>query len=777
MAEFIPSEEQQAIFDAVIKTMDNIAIRALAGTGKTTTLVELARRIPKQGSRIFCAFNKEIVRELSSRLDGTGMTAQTFHSLGFGALKKHLGVKEMRVEPNKYRQLVYDWIDSGDPLRLDNNFGLEENSGGRELAVRVNNAIVETAQRINDPDVSEADLRRGAINLVVGLSNFARLKLADWHNEEELYEIAAHYDFSADVEYQQSIIAPCIAYVPMLLGIAEKMVREQAIIDFTDMIYWAVKWNVNMYQFDWVFVDESQDLSPMQRRMIEKIVRKRIVLVGDPYQAIYEFAGADSDSFDLSVATFQAKVLPLTVTRRCAQIVTQHAANLVSDFRCPPEKPRGKIVWIEEDQLAKVMKPGDMGLCRLKAPLIGAALDLIAAGVPATILGNDIGKALIAVIEKLQKIKGYTFASILSVLQGYEDRQVAKALAKRDEAKAEGMRDTCNAVRLLIEVLDAHSDEDLVNRISRLFADTSPGGCVTFATIHKCKGLEADRIFILNPGKLPLSFPGMRLESRQQETNLDYVARTRAKTTLVYLVNKDYRDKKPKPAYVQDTFEDLTWETQRLPEPEIIISKPEVLALPAGSSTLHKLASPIIPFGAFLGVDEPPMAPMINSRGIDIETGVITTFSEAIVKAEPTPLWVMDDKGVMHPGNGLHKTAPVLAVIEDGQGTLWQADSAPVEVDPLQALKQDTAALDAELADAAEKPEPPPFAQLPPLKPVKDIVALRENLIAKLEPLDVRSIEILIDALQIIKTRKQGVATPVLVEAETTQPLIGNGLA
>ena len=96
MSQFIPSPEQQAIFDAVLKTSDNIAIAALAGTGKTTSLVELSRRLPAGGSRIFCAFNKDIVKELESRLNGTGVTTRTFHSIGLGALKKHLNVQELK---------------------------------------------------------------------------------------------------------------------------------------------------------------------------------------------------------------------------------------------------------------------------------------------------------------------------------------------------------------------------------------------------------------------------------------------------------------------------------------------------------------------------------------------------------------------------------------------------------------------------------------------------------------------------------------------------------
>ncbi|HRF95705.1 MAG TPA: UvrD-helicase domain-containing protein, partial [Aggregatilineales bacterium] len=65
---------------------------------------------------------------------------------------------------------------------------------------------------------------------------------------------------------------------------------RKLVIDFTDMIYWAVKWNLRIYPYKWVLVDEAQDFNPLQREMIAKIIDPkggRIILVGDINQAIY----------------------------------------------------------------------------------------------------------------------------------------------------------------------------------------------------------------------------------------------------------------------------------------------------------------------------------------------------------------------------------------------------------------------------------------------------------------------------------------------------------
>lgn len=555
---FIPSPEQQSIFDAVLNTRDNIAISALAGTGKTTTLVELSRLLPPQGSKIFCAFNKDIVSELEHRLRGTNMQAKTFHSIGFSALKKYLNSNQMAPDGSKYRNIVQSWAD-----------------GSEQLAFLIAEATAHA------PQDEREDLRkqyfRATVSMAVDLLSLLRYKLAEWDDTTALAFILDTYDLADEINYNEDIIALIIATVPDWMRAAEKATRDLS-IDFTDMIYWPVRWNVSLYQYTWVFVDEAQDLSPMQREMIRRIIWEkggRIVLVGDKNQAIYAFAGADSNSFDLSVSMFKACVMPLTVTRRCAAIITQHAAGLVPAFRCPEDKPRGKVVYIDE-AVYGCLQSGDLVVSRIKAPLVDLVLKLLGDGKAATILGADIGKSLIALLEKLSKRKGYTFARLGDILDQYEEERVNYYMNRNDEQKAEALRDSCAALRVILQrAMDdgRASDLDAINAyISSLFSDDKKGSVITLSTIHKSKGLEAERVFILRPDRLPLLFGGQSAETVQQEYNLDYVARTRAKSVLVYFTNPAWSKNNSVPAYGQTSFEDMSLPALPLPAPEIIIS-------------------------------------------------------------------------------------------------------------------------------------------------------------------------------------------------------------
>lgn len=331
-----------------------------------------------------------------------------------------------------------------------------------------------------------------------------------------------------------------------------------------------------------ILVHNCQDLNPMQREMVARVVKKdggRIVLVGDPHQAIYEFAGADGDSFALSVNRFNAKVLPLTLTRRCAKLITRHAAQVVPAFRCPDEKPEGSVIWIEEDKFLDRVAADDMVLCRMRAPLVKGCLQLLALGRPAMIQGADIGKALIGVLNKLEKHKLYKvhgFDGITEVINAYRDEQVSRAYGRDDEELAARIADECEAISELIKLTNPSSMQAMRVKLDSLFSSSSTEGKVVFTTVHKAKGLEAKRVFIIAPKRLPLIFgkrkdgkpSKQRPESIAQEHNLDYVARTRAIETLVYVVNKAYREKTIREPYIMD-------EGSTLPAPAMADNAPD----------------------------------------------------------------------------------------------------------------------------------------------------------------------------------------------------------
>src|SRR5215831_18300682 len=82
------SPEQELIFNWFeTPTGRHLVVRARAGCGKTTTIVEGANRAPER-SILLAAFNKRIVQELSARVTNPNVTVQTLHSIGYAAVRR-----------------------------------------------------------------------------------------------------------------------------------------------------------------------------------------------------------------------------------------------------------------------------------------------------------------------------------------------------------------------------------------------------------------------------------------------------------------------------------------------------------------------------------------------------------------------------------------------------------------------------------------------------------------------------------------------------------------
>src|SRR5881296_1989666 len=101
----IPSPYQEAIYDWIEQGSGNALVDAVAGAGKTSTLIEGAKRLHTTNA-CFVAFNKVIADEIASRLQviGSLMQASTIHSLG----KRCLG--KVRIESNKYLKLCRKYL-------------------------------------------------------------------------------------------------------------------------------------------------------------------------------------------------------------------------------------------------------------------------------------------------------------------------------------------------------------------------------------------------------------------------------------------------------------------------------------------------------------------------------------------------------------------------------------------------------------------------------------------------------------------------------------------
>ncbi len=96
-------DKQQAVFAAVASGEGHLMIDAVAGSGKTTTILEALKHVPVGKTCLFVAFNKSIATELARRAP-PGVTVSTLHSLGLRACTRSLS--RPRVEGDKAKDIA-----------------------------------------------------------------------------------------------------------------------------------------------------------------------------------------------------------------------------------------------------------------------------------------------------------------------------------------------------------------------------------------------------------------------------------------------------------------------------------------------------------------------------------------------------------------------------------------------------------------------------------------------------------------------------------------------
>ena len=287
-------------------------------------------------------------------------------------------------------------------------------------------------------------------------------------------------------------------------------------------------------QFDLVFIDEAQDLSPIQHKMLQRVVSPsgRLIAVGDPHQGIYGFRGAAANSMDLLGKIFSTTNLPLSISYRCPQTVVAEAKKIVPFIEASPLAPKGSVNSLGAWSINDLISPCTV-ICRNNAPLMDLAYKFLSAGKGVAFLGRDIGAGLSKLIEKISK-DPLPIDTFLKKLGFWEASEVS-----RKPNKEGVIRDKANCLRSLSKL--AKDTKTLSNIVGDLFRrDSAP---VILTSIHKAKGLEWSRVYLLDEWRIPSKY-AQREWQIAQEMNCLYVAITRSQSELIYIDSRKMIDKK-----------------------------------------------------------------------------------------------------------------------------------------------------------------------------------------------------------------------------------------
>jgi DNA helicase-2/ATP-dependent DNA helicase PcrA len=523
-------DEQRAV---ALATRGPVCVIAGAGTGKTRAITHRIAYAAAIGAmdpqRILAiTFTARAAGEMRTRLRSLGVPTVAARTIHAAALK----------------QLLFFWPSvfggrTPDLLTSKTGFlGEAINRAGLQGTININSrdTLRDIANEIEWAKVSQI----GPTDYLAELDNRAAKPRV---NAEQVAQVYTAYESIKRQELAMDFEDVLLLTTAMLEE--EREVRERV-----------------QDQYRYFTVDEYQDISPLQQRLINAWLgnRQEICVVGDPAQTIYSFAGATSSFLTSFTSRFpDAEVIRLTSGYRSTPEITFAANSLLRSATM------GQELNAQNDHGDK---PEVLAYNDESAEIAGIVADmtaLLSSGVPAQEIAvlartnsqlNSLERAMngaklpyqVRSTERFfdrpdvkEFLKGVRTASVIptegigwldelrTLAQPFLTGQSIDGIAGLLHLARELDEDTNFSPKTLRSYL-----REVEDRVQQNNPPTMP--VITLATLHAAKGLEWERVFLMgaNVGLLPLETNGFTLDARmiEEERRLFYVGMTRAKREL-----------------------------------------------------------------------------------------------------------------------------------------------------------------------------------------------------------------------------------------------------
>ena len=525
---------------------DNIIVKALAGTGKSTLICLLTEET--NTSDIYVAFNSSIAEEFSRKINNPKTKVKTLHSLGLAIMNSNLSESSSKGGIGSRNT-------SSSGATLD-NFKIHK---------IIDELIYETFGKYD-----KFEHKIFIKDNYVQLYNLCRLTCTNMSSESEVEKLVEDYNLFVDYsgnDFSSPLVSTMVTWLEQ---IDEKSIEEfktSRVIDFTDMLYITYKklssgeWKVPYYNYYTnIYTDEAQDLSTIQLLMLKFIKRKggRYIFVLDENQAIYSFAGGNAKSCALIPKLYAPiKEFDLPINYRCP---TSHLAKVNRDFGIPiqprPDAPVGSIKTIDKEEIKKYVHAGDLVISRKNKWLSDVILDLAIHGIPIYMEDKEMVEQIKKLVSSQKAASLYELKNKLEKIIKKYNVQLEKIVKKETEKAEEDTKkmidvsdtnsriDNINFIKSILSYYSSQPQnkydkpDDFIRYIDVLLNTKMPSNCVRVCSVHKAKGLEAPQTFVLNEAKVCTDRRNS-WEQNEQEKNLSYISITRAKENLFLVRETD----------------------------------------------------------------------------------------------------------------------------------------------------------------------------------------------------------------------------------------------
>lgn len=477
-----PTKEQELIIEAA-KLGENLAIQAMAGSGKTSTLVMVSNEVVKPS--LYLAYNKAMADEAKEKFPDH-VEVRTTHSLAYA----HIG-HEYQHKLSRPRGAYVNVAGTGSEI-------------GRYYRIK-------SIDLSGDNKLSSAAIGLAIRATVNTFEHSSDTQLADKHIPQGLME-----EFKRKRGFVES------TFRKLVLKHAKMLWKDR--IDIDSDVLCTHDTYMKLFQlskpvlngYDIIYLDEGQDTN---KCLLDIFVRQTCqkIIVGDSYQSIYQWRG----SMD-AMSEVGHKTLHLTQSFRFGNQVASIATNVLR------EKSTGEIKAVVrgldsiQDEVGldiQVPYPYTM-LYRTNAALLSEAVTLITNNVKVNIESDmkDFVKMLTSALALYKGVMKDVKHEEITPFNTWQELET-EAKHKGELSRIASIIKNGSVLRYL-KVLETHYNTDKPE--------------VILTTAHKSKGREWDNVILADDYPSPYDSKGKYVGLHEQERNLLYVACTRAKKKLRY---------------------------------------------------------------------------------------------------------------------------------------------------------------------------------------------------------------------------------------------------
>jgi superfamily I DNA/RNA helicase len=472
----------------IIHSTGNIKINAVAGSGKTTTIIEYAKARPKHSKILYLAFNKSVKLEATKKFAEKGLDnvkAETAHSLAY----KHIVFKNgYTVRPQGYKT-----------NEIAELLGLQ-GMGEKHTEYIVANHISK---------------------FIAYFCNSDKLKVQELNYLDVVSDAKARTFVTTYYHYIQS-------QSRLLLS---KMDKGE--IEITHDFY-LKKFQLSnpVLNYDYILFDEGQDASPAMLDIFFKQKATKVI-VGDTHQQIYGWRHAVNS---LEKADF--RVFHLSASFR----FNQDIANLAMEV----------LQWkkhIDEHKPIPIAGKGNSKENKTKAVLARTNLGLLVKAIEYVTEKKKVNHIYFEgnINSYTYADEGASLYDVLNLYNGRRHQikdKLIKEMTNMDELEDYIEKTEDPQLGMLVEIVKNYGNEipGIIKAIKEKHVekDEKEKAEMIFSTVHRCKGMEYDAIHIVNDFITEEKLKDEKNNDEKnraklnEEINLLYVAVTRSKN-IIYL--------------------------------------------------------------------------------------------------------------------------------------------------------------------------------------------------------------------------------------------------